>query len=206
MAVTTKEPVRRLFPVYFLVDASGSMNENGKWKVVHDLLKQCVDQLKSLPDPDFEIILTLLLLQSGNVVVEYESEPIQNIELRELTSSGTSGYSVGLEKLSALLKERDFPLNAHAPCVLLIGDGHADPEFENALERCLKEDSFSKTTRIVVGVGNDFEASALKEFVSSSNNFFTVMDIATMPYFYMRRASAINSQASQSTTRRLLSS
>lgn len=204
MAVTTKEPVRRLFPIYFLVDASGSMNEGGKWKVVHELLKQSVGQLKNSPDPDFEVVLTLLLLQSGNVVVEYESEPIESVELSDSLSSGTSSYSIGLEKLSTLLKAANHPLNAHAPCVLLIGDGHTDQEFENALGKCLKEDSFSKTTRIVVGVGSDFEASALRGFVSSPNNFLTVMDIATMPYFYMRLASAINSQASQSSSRRLL--
>ena len=204
MAVTTKTPVRRLFPVYFLVDASGSMSENGKWKVVYDLLKQCFDQFKDSPDPDFEIVLTLLLMQSGDVVVEWESEPIKNVQISELSSSGISKYSVGLEKLSALLKEAPLPPNAHTPCVLLIGDGHVDPEFENSLGKCLKEDSFSKTTRIVVGVGSDFEASKLKGFVSSPSNFFSVMDIATMPYFYMRLASAINSQASQTSSRRLL--
>ena len=204
MPVTTNQPVRRLFPVYILVDASGSINEDGKWKIIDELLSQFLQHLKETPDPDFEIVFSLLLMQGGGVAVEYEASPIEQIEIRDLVASGVSSYSKGLEKLAELLDRAKFPQSAHEPCILFIGDGHADSEFQNALDKCLKNQTFANSTRIVVEIGNDFEPSALRNFLSSPNNFFSVMDIATMPYFYMRLASSVSSPVTQSRNRRIL--
>jgi len=204
MAVTTNLPVRRLFPVYILVDASGSINEDGKWKIIDELLSQFLQHLKETPDPDFEIVFSLLLMQGEGVAVEYESSPIEQIEIRDLVAGGVSSYSKGLEKLAELLDRAKFPQSAYEPCILLIGDGHADSEFQNALDKCLKKQTFANSTRIVVEIGNDFEPSALRNFLSSPNNFFSVMDIATMPYFYMRLASSVSSPVTQSRNRRIL--
>lgn len=204
MPVTTNQPVRRLFPVYILVDASGSVNEDGKWKIIDELLTQFLKHLKDSPDPDFEIVFSLLLMQGGGVAVEYESSPIEKIEIRDLVAGGVSNYSIGLEKLAELLDRAKFPKSAHRPCILLIGDGHVDAEYQSALEKCLKKQNFSNSTRIVVEIGNDFEPSALRKFLSSPNNFFSVMDIASMPFFYMRLASSVSNQVTQSRSRRIL--
>jgi uncharacterized protein YegL len=204
MPISTNEPERRLFPVFFLADASGSMAENGKWKIIQEVLSQCLQQLKDSPDPDFEVVITLLLLQNDGVAVEHHSEPVEQVAIQNYSTSGQSNYSAGIEKLLDLLKENKLPKNAHVPCLVLMGDGHVDSGFMDTLDKCLKDAFFKKSTRIVVEIGNDFEPNALRNFVSSPNNFFTVMDMSTMPYFYMRLASSINSQAIQSQSRRIL--
>lgn len=204
MAVVTSELQRRLFPVYFLVDASGSMSENGKWKVAHELVMECVRHLEGSPDPDFEIVVHLLLMKDGNLVVQYGNEEITQLDQLELRNGGSSGYSLGIERITVLLEESQLPQNSHPPCLVLVGDGHVDALFENVFENSLKSKSFSKTTRIVVKVGNDFEPEAIRKFLSSPNNFFTVMDFAAMPFFYMRLASLINNQASQTRSRRII--
>jgi uncharacterized protein YegL len=205
VAVVTSELQRRLFPVYFLVDASGSMSENGKWKVAHELVMQCVQHFKDSPDPDFETFVQLLVLKDSNLVMRYVEEQITQLDPHELQDGGHSGYAIGIERVTEILEESQLPQNAHPPCLVLVGDGHVDASFEYVLENSLKSKSFLRTTRIVVKIGNDFETEPIRKFLSVSSNFFTVMDFATMPFFYMRLASLINSQASQSRSRRIIS-
>jgi uncharacterized protein YegL len=204
MPVKTNEPTRRLFPVYFLIDASGSMREDGKWKVLNDLLAQCLGQLKEKPDPDFEIVVTIVVMRGGGVAVEHSFEPVDKLILRDIDTSGVSNYSVGLEKIADLIDDASFPENAHQPCIVLVGDGHVDDAFEVVLNKTLQRKNFRVAARLVVEIGNDFNSADLRAFVSSPNNFYSVLDIATMPLFYMRLASSISSHASLSRSRRLL--
>lgn len=181
------------------------MLENGKWKVLNDLLSQCIRQLKESPDPDFEIVVTIVVMQGGSAVVEYSLELVNHLELREISPFGISTYSLGLSKVAELIHSASLPINAHQPCIVLIGDGHVDEAFEVVLSKSLKIEAFKNSSRLVVEIGNDFNAAHLRSFVSAPTNFYSVVDIATMPFFYMRLASTINSHATISRSRRLLS-
>jgi len=204
MPVETSKPERRLFPVYIAIDASGSMMQQGKWHVAFGMLTQAIEQIQKSPDPDFEIRVSIFALHHDAVHKIITDSPVNGILLPEIETGGNSNYSKFLDELIVAMESVVFPPNSHPPCVLIVGDAHVEEVFNTKLESTLKNVLFNSCTRMAVEIGSDFDPNGLRNFVSSPDNFFTVMDISTMPFFYMRLAARINSQPSSSRSRRIL--
>jgi hypothetical protein len=130
--------------------------------------------------------------------------PVSNLQISDIETGGGSSYSHFVDEIVPLLVTAEHPPNSHSPCLVIIGDGHVDEGFDKSMQTALKSDLFKSCTRLVVEVGRDFNSSGLRDFVSASDNFFSVMDISSMPLFYLRLAARINSQPTSSRSRRIL--
>lgn len=60
MSVPTSFPERRMYPVVFIVDTSGSMLGDGKMDVVNPALAVAIEALAKREDPDVEISVALI--------------------------------------------------------------------------------------------------------------------------------------------------
>lgn len=178
--------------------------QHGKWHVACEMLTQSIEQIQKSPDPDFEVRVSIFALHHDAVDKVVSDSPVNGILFPEIETGGNSNYSKLLDELIVAMETADFPPNSHPPCVLIVGDAHVEENFDTKLESALKNVLFKSCTRIAVEIGSDFDPSGLRNFVSSPDNFFTVMDISTMPLFYMRLAARINSQPSSSRSRRIL--
>ena len=204
MPVATSKPERRLFPVYIAIDASGSMLQHGKWEVAFEMISQSLEQIQRSPDPDYEMRMSIFALHHDAIDKITTDSPVNGIFLPDVETGGSSNYSKLLDELIIAVESGDYPPNSHPPCLVIIGDGHVDETFDTKLDSALNNALFKACTRMVVEIGSDFDPRSLKNFVSSPDNFFTVMDLSTMPLFYMRLAARITSQPSSSRSRRIL--
>ena len=164
---------RRMCPVIFLLDTSGSM-DGAPLGAVNAAMVGILPELISMnnDNPDIEIQIAVLTFESetewvtGTGLVNPEAYKWKDLDAGSLTSMGAAFR----ELVNALSVSHGFMNRASgsvAPVLFLLTDGEPTDNYQDALQ-ALKENNWYKVAaKVAIGYG-DSNDSVLREFTGNS--------------------------------------
>lgn len=206
---------RRVCPVFFLLDCSGSMSglEIG---AVNTAIEDVLPVLSSMnaSNADAEIRLAILKFcgdRSGSDVVEWITGNNDLVDLdgyswTYLDAYGMTPMGKAFEQLNkALSVSHGFMKRASgsmAPVIFLLTDGYATDDVEAGLEQLKKNNWYKLAVRVAIGYGGQYDKDLLVRFTQNEKSVLEVSDpneLAKMIRFVTITSSMVASQGSSST-------
>lgn len=188
----------RILPVVLLLDASGSMDANGRIGVLNEAVREMLQSFASNSDNHIAIHVAVVKF-GGTAGVEYPM--VSAAELMEtyndLQAGGGTPLGAALTKAKQEIIERKDVITSRSyrPTVVLVSDGMPNDEWERPLEQFIKEGRSSKCYRVAMGIGvqkGTREYAVLEKFADESEkvvsadqanqikNFFRYVTISTI--------------------------
>lgn len=195
MVVATADLPRRVYPVVFVVDTSGSMADDAKIDVLNQALQGAVARLASGADPEFDLHVAVIVYGDGAELVQ-PLAPARSVSLPRLEAGGRSNLGVALTRLCEVLTAQDFPETAHHPTIVLVSDGYPTDQYGPALKEARALRRFEAATRAAVRVGTDARDEHLADFCRGSLGVLDAADLMTMPEALLRITRTVESSAS----------
>ena len=206
MSILEKEGIpRRTMVLFFIVDASGSM-EGNKIGRVNQAIREVIPDIQELNNgSDALIKIAALEFSSGarwltaNGPVEAEQYNWRDVEAGGTTDLGAVCKALN-EKLST--KDNGFMKEAtgsFAPAIFLLSDGEPVDNWEKELNNLKQNDWFKAALKIAIAIGDDANKDVLKAFTGSIETVLEVHNSAMlmkMIKFVSVRASQVASKSS----------
>ena len=156
-------------PLHFfiLADCSGSMAADGKMRALNAAIKEALPHLSDVADgnPHAQLLLRCIAFSTGARWHLEQPTPGEDLEWTDLTSSGYTDLSAGLDLLRSVLTVPPMESRALPPAIVLISDGMPTDDYTEALERLEAEPWGARAVRIAVGIGRDADHEMLVRFM-----------------------------------------
>ena len=158
----------RPLPVIVLVDASGSMSENGKIEALNQALIDMIRTFATESRIKAEIQVGLITFGGSNAKLFVPLAPAHEISgTAAIRASGATPLGHALVLATGLLEDHDLiPSRAYRPVLVLVSDGLPTDEWESALTALEGSERASKATRFAMAIGDDADETMLSRFVN----------------------------------------
>ena len=176
------EVARRICPVIFLLDTSGSM-AGQPIGAVNAAIEGVLPELISMnnDNPDVQIETAILTFDSGICWVTGDNGLInpENHAWNDLNASGTTSMGAAFNELNnALSVSHGFMNRASgsvAPVLFLLSDGEPSDEYLDGLQKLKDNNWFKVAGRVAIGYGQSND-SVLAEFTGNSETVLHTND------------------------------
>ena len=202
VVMATGELPRRVYPVVFVVDVSGSMADDAKIDVLNGALLGAVARLAEISDPEFTIHVAVLTYGDDAKIVQ-PLAPATSIDLPRLEASGRSNLGSALTLLCEVLAKSEPTDTAHYPAIILISDGYPTQRYDDELEAAGNLERFQSATRAAVRIGTDASDDHLVDFCRGSLGVLDASDLATVPEVLLRVSRIVEASAGFASSSRL---
>lgn len=180
----TEEIARRILPIIYVIDSSGSM-AGEKIASVNEAMNDTMDLLKdiSAKNPDAEIKVGVLRFASGAEWIK----PLTNLEdyyWNDLKAGGVTDLGSALNELNSKLSRSEF-LNSDVgfciPVLIFMSDGGPTDDYQKALKNINETNKwFKHATKIAIAVGEDADNDVLSKVVGNVEAVVSVNDVDTL--------------------------
>lgn len=204
---------RKKMVMFFLLDASNSMNIGDKMGALNRCMADAVELAKDLDVSNTEVQIEIAVLMFGVGAsgeecrwVCNEPEPIDRFEWVDQKAEGWTPMSKALDMLNdAMSRNRflDTPSASMAPVVVVMSDGYPClrngdefAETSEAIKRLNKNRWFTSSIRAAIAIGDDANMNVLAEITGKESNVFKVHDakkLGDIIDFIVLRSSIITS-------------
>ena len=166
------EMVRRMCPVIFLMDTSGSM-DGAPIGAVNAAIEGVLPELTSMNDEngDAEISVAIMTFSAGADWLTGENLLLpQNVAWNNMDAMGPTDMGAAFRELNKKLSvENGFMRRASgsvAPVLFLLSDGAPTDEYQSALAKLKENNWYKVAVRVAVGYG-DADDNVLTEFTGN---------------------------------------
>lgn len=179
-----EQPVRRKMVMFFLLDASNSMNDNGKIDSLNETMRECVEYACELDTKQADVDIYIAALSFGvgadGTECEWmcgEPEPVSRFEWKNITASGWTPLAKALNKLNDVMSRNRFldtPSASLAPVITVISDGlpimpsemnrgfDDTPGVMRAVEELKNNAWFNAAIKVAISIGDDANENTLR--------------------------------------------
>ena len=180
----TVEIARRVLPIIYVVDSSGSMSGE-KIASVNEAMKDAMDLLKDISstNPDAEIKVGVLQFSSGAKWIT----PLTDLEdyyWNPLKAGGVTDLGSALNELNSKLSRSEFLKSDTGfciPVIMFMSDGEPTDNFEKALKNINETNKwFKHSTKIAIAVGDQANTDVLAKVVGNVEAVVSVNDVETL--------------------------
>lgn len=195
---------RRVMPLIFMVDTSGSMG-GAKIASLNTAVREALNDVGEISknNSDAQIKVAALEFSSGadwmyDRLIEAESFQWQDLSAAGLTSFGAACTELN-EKLSRSHGWMAEPTGTRAPAIILLSDGEPTDEWGHALEKLKGNQWFKVACKIAIAIGDDADKNVLAEFTGNMESVITVHDVESLKKMIKAvsiTSSMVNSQSS----------
>ena len=213
VTVDKAKVARKKMVMFFLLDASNSMNEGNKMGALNDCMADAVELAKDLDVNNTEVQIEIAVLMFGVGAsgeecrwICNEPEPIDRFEWIDQKAEGWTPMSKALDMLNeAMSRSRflDTPSASMAPVVVVMSDGYPclrnGDEFaatSEAIDRLNRNRWFTNSIRAAIAIGDDANTDILADITGKESNVFRVHDakkLGDIIDFIVLRSSVITS-------------
>lgn len=205
-----KEIPRKEMHVFYVLDTSGSMNDDSKIQKLNECMKECTEVLKDLAKSNADAILKIAVLEFNSNprwVTSNGAEALEDFMWSDLKAGGTTDIGAALKALNSKLNRNGF-LNsmtgALMPVIIFMTDGHATDDYLKSLVDIRTNKWFSRATKIGFALGEDADIKMMSSIVGNSEAVIKTgdMDIfRKLMKFVSVTTSMIASQSSTTLTK-----
>jgi len=183
----TKEVARKVLPIIYVVDTSGSMFGD-KIGAVNAAMVETIDVLKdvSSKNPDAEVRVGVLKFSTNaEWVTKNGLEDLEDFFWGEdLEAGGLTDLGSALNELNNKLTRSEYLVSDTGFCVpviMFMSDGQPTDNYEKALDNILVSNKWYKhATKIAIAVGDDADKDALAKVVGNPEAVVGVTDVKTL--------------------------
>lgn len=183
----TKEVARKVLPIIYVVDTSGSMTGD-KIGAVNAAMVETIDVLKdvSSKNPDAEVKVAVLKFSTNaEWVTKNGLEDLEDFFWGDdLQAGGLTDLGSALNELNNKLSRSEFLISETGFCVpviMFMSDGQPTDNYEKALDNVIASNKWYKhATKIGIAVGDDADRDALAKVVGNPEAVVGVTDVKTL--------------------------
>lgn len=180
---------KKLLPIIYVIDSSGSMDADGNMTKVNEAIKDTMDILKAkaAENADAEILVGALKFATGAEWVFDGLLSTDDFYWNDIQAGGMTYLGDALEKLNAKMSRSAFfadKIGYKCPVLIFMSDGYPnDPgdSWRKSLEKIRQNKWFANSIKIAIAVGGDADRDVLIEVVDNNpEGLITVNDTAKL--------------------------
>lgn len=170
------ETTKKLLPIIYVIDSSGSMSADGNMTQVNEAIKESMDILKAkaVETADAEVLVGALKFATGAEWVFDGLLSTDDFYWNDIEAGGMTYLGDALEKLNAKMSRNEFFANKigyKSPVLIFMSDGYPnDPgdTWRRSLEKIRQNKWFKNSIKIAMAVGNDADKDVLIEVIDNN--------------------------------------
>jgi len=166
---------RRVLPIFFVIDTSGSMTGN-KISAVNAAIEEGIPFIQELASMAYESFYTQIKIAaieffSGTRWITSDG-PVEADQFRwnHLNAGGVADFGAACKTLNEKLSRKAFMNEAtgsYAPVILLLSNGNYTDDWERPLAELKNNNWFKTAIKAAIAVGEDSNIDLLAEFTGS---------------------------------------
>jgi uncharacterized protein YegL len=205
MALTDKVEIpRRTMVLFFVIDASGSM-DGSKIGAVNTAIQEVIPAIRDVSEENADAQIKIAALEFSNGTRWLTPQgpiPAENFSWNFIDAAGVTDFGAACKALNEKLSTKAFMQEAtgsFAPAIFLLSDGDPTDEWQNGLAALKQNNWFKAAVKVAVAIGDDANKDVLKEFTGSMEAVLEVHNAAMlkkMIKFVSVRASQVASKSS----------
>jgi uncharacterized protein YegL len=197
---------RRVMVLFFLVDASGSM-EGTKIGTVNHTMMNVIPEIRkvSLENADAQIKIAAMEFSSGvRWLTKSGPEEVEKYVWQSINASGMTDMGEACRQLAKKLSTREGGFmreatGSYAPAIFMISDGEPNDDFDGGLAELQQVNWFKAAVKVAVAIGDNANTDVLARFVGHKEAVVKTHDpavLAQMIKFVSVTASKVASKSS----------
>ncbi len=170
---------RRVMPLIFLVDTSGSMS-GAKIASLNTAVREALNDVGEISHNNSDAQIKVAALEFSSGVNWMYPQPIdsESFVWQDLEAAGLTCFGEALIELNnKLSKSHGFmaePTGSRAPAIILLSDGEPTDEYKYALEKIKGNPWFKVAVKVAIAIGDDADTNVLSEFTGNIESVITV--------------------------------
>ena len=197
------EVSRRTMTLFFVVDASGSM-DGAKMGTLNSAIEEVIPEIRKISgeNADAAIKIAVLEFSSGTRWITPAPMDAEDFTWSFLTADGLTDFGAACKQLNEKLSRKAFMSDvagSFAPAIFLLSDGEPTDEYSSELSKLMENNWFKKAIKVAVAIGEDANKAVLAEFTGNKEAVLTVHTpeaLTKMIRFVSGTASQIGSKSS----------
>ena len=173
---------RRVMPLIFMVDTSGSMG-GAKIAALNTAIRESLNEVGEISknNANAQIKIGALEFSSDAQWMYPQLQDSESFQWQDLQAGGLTSFGAALNELNnKLSKSHGFmsePKGMRAPAIILLSDGEPTDEYKHALEKIKGNKWFKIAVKVAIAIGDDANKDVLAEFTGNIEAVITVHDI-----------------------------
>lgn len=173
---------RRVMPLIFLVDTSGSM-EGSKIASLNTAVREALNDVGEISRNNSDAQIKVAVLEFNSSVNWMYPQPIvaEQFQWQDLNAGGMTSLGEALDGLnSKLSKSNGFmaePSGSRAPAIILLSDGEPTDDYTHALDKIKGNPWYKVAVKVAIAVGDDANKSVLADFTGNIESVITVHNV-----------------------------
>lgn len=173
---------RRVMPLIFLVDTSGSMS-GVKIASLNTAVREALSDVGeiSAKNSDARIKIAVLEFASGTEWMYPQPIDAEAFIWQDLEAGGLTSFGEALNELNSKLSQSHGfmaePDGSRAPAIILVSDGEPTDDYKHALEKLKGNPWFKVGVKVAIAIGDDTDTNVLTEFTGNVESVITVHNI-----------------------------
>ena len=180
-AVTRKKLV-----VFYVLDTSGSMEDDGKIGALNEAMRETVDVLQNIAkgNADVELQIAVLQFSSGAQWITEKPIYVEDFYWDDLKAGGLTDIGDALSELYNKMSRHEFlQSNTGYMVPIIMSDGYPTDNWEKALQKITDKENgnkwFQYSTKIAFALGRDADAKTLSQIVGNKEAVIQTSDLET---------------------------
>lgn len=165
---------RRELVIFYVLDTSGSMINDGKISVLNEAMKETTYVLQDIAktNAEAEIKVAIMEFNSGaHWITKHGPVYLEDFIWDDLTAGGLTDIGVALGELQDKMTRHKFlksDTGQYIPVVIFMSDGYPTDNWNKALKE-LKDNNqwFNHATKVAFALGNDADEKVLANIVGN---------------------------------------
>ena len=151
----------------FLLDASGSMNADGKIEALNTAIRVAIPAMReaAAKNPGVQLLVRAITFATGARWHLAEATAIDSLRWTDVVAGGETHMGKALEMAADALKEEHMGARALPPVLILVSDGRPNDDFNSGLAKLMAEPWGQAAVREAVPIGSDAGLKYLQRFI-----------------------------------------
>lgn len=176
-------------PVVLLLDTSSSMNAGGEQSKIAELDSAVREMIKDFAHEEqleIEIQVSVITFGYEGVKLALPYTNASKVEMKKLEAQGNTPMGTALRMAKDMIEDKETtPSRAYRPLVILCSDGEPNDDWQEPMDKFIKDGRSSKCDRMAMAIGSDANEAVLKRFIEGTENpLFYAKDASSMHKFF----------------------
>ncbi len=179
---------RKKLVVFYVLDTSGSMEDDGKIGALNEAMRETVDVLQNIAkgNADAELQIAVLQFSSGAQWIKEKPIYVEDFYWDDLKAGGLTDIGDALSELYNKMSRHEF-LQSNTgymvPIIIFMSDGYPTDNWEKALQKITDKENgnkwFQYSTKIAFALGRDADVKTLSQIVGNKEAVIQTSDLET---------------------------
>lgn len=180
--------IRKKLVIFYVLDTSGSMEDDGKIGALNEAMRETVDVLQNIAkgSADAELQIAVLQFSSGAQWVTEKPIYVEDFYWDDLKAGGLTDIGDALSELYNKMSRHEF-LQSNTgymvPIIIFMSDGYPTDNWEKALQKITDKENgnkwFQYSTKIAFALGRDADIKTLSQIVGNKEAVIQTSDLET---------------------------